>query len=212
MERPRNNQFLEPERGTGMVGWAVKQLAFWLVGGLVFYMVVNHQLFSGGSAPDPTPPVAVASPSGPFAASAPTDAAPVEKKLMPLGQSVMVTNSLTLRAQPNGHVYVTATVNNVPIQFVVDTGATWVSLSRSDALRAGVAANLSYTRPMMTANGIAKAAMVTLGGVRIGQLEVDGVEATVMPEDIGISLLGQSFLKRLEGYEMRGNVLILTWL
>ena len=33
----------------------------------------------------------------------------------------------------------------------------------------------------------------------------------MLPEDIGISLLGQSFLKRLQGYEMRGNLLTLTW-
>ena len=106
---------------------------------------------------------------------------------------------------------VTAAVNGTPIRFIVDTGATWVSLTRQDALRAGVAANLNYSLPMQTANGIAKAAPVTLAAVRIGQLEVDGVEATVMPEDIGISLLGQSFLKRLQGYEMHGDVLTLTW-
>lgn len=204
MERPRDNQFIEPERGTGMIGWAVKQLAFWLVGGFIVYAVVmNHQLFGGGSSAPARPSAAVA--------SAPADAAPTEKTLTPLGQSVMVTNSLNLRAQPNGHVYLTATVNNAPIHFVVDTGATWVSLSRQDALRAGVAGNLNYTIPMITANGQAKAARVTLGGVRVGQLEVDDVEAIVMPEEMGVSLLGQSFLKRLQGYEMHGDVLTLTW-
>ncbi|HLJ19975.1 MAG TPA: TIGR02281 family clan AA aspartic protease [Stellaceae bacterium] len=211
MERPRNNQFLEPERGTGMIGWAVKQLAFWLVGGLVVYSVVaNHQLLGGSSdAPDAPPRAAAGGPSGPFAA---TDSDPDERKLTPLGQSVTVTNSLSLRAQPNGHVYVTATVNNAPIKFMVDTGATWVGLTRQDAIRAGVAGNLNYTVSTSTANGIAKAAPVTLGGIRIGQLEVDGVEAMVLPpEDTGVSLLGQSFLKRLQGYEMRGNVLTLTW-
>jgi clan AA aspartic protease (TIGR02281 family) len=206
IERPRNNQFLEPERGNGMIGWAVKQLAFWLVGGFIVYCVVaNHQLFGGGaSAPDVAPPPDAV-------ASAPLDPAPVEDKLTPLGQSVMTTNSLTLRAQPNGHVYLTATVNNAPIHFVIDTGATFVSLTRQDAIRAGVAGNLNYTIPFYTANGIAKEASVTLGGIRIGQLEVDGVEAMVLPEDTGISLLGQSFLKHLQGYEMHGDVLTLTW-
>jgi clan AA aspartic protease (TIGR02281 family) len=206
IERPRNNQFLEPERGTGMIGWAVKQLAFWLVGGFIVYCVVaNHQLFGGGaSAPDAAPP-------SDAVASAPLDPAPVEDKLTPLGQSVMTTNSLTLRAQSNGHVLLTAIVNNVPIRFIVDTGATWVSLTHQDAVRVGVAGNLNYSIPMNTANGAAKAAPVTLGGVRIGKLEVDQVEATVMSEETGISLLGQSFLKRLQSYEMRGDVLTLTW-
>jgi clan AA aspartic protease (TIGR02281 family) len=211
MERPRNNRFLESEPASGMVGWAVKQLALWLVGGFFVYcLIVNRQLPGFSSTPDPAPQPAARS-GGPFAAGAPEDDGTAEHKLTPLGQSVMVTNSLTLRAQQNGHVFLTATVNNVPIKFVVDTGATWVSLTHQDAVRAGVAGNLSYTQPMITANGPAKAAMVTLGGVRIGQLEVDGVEATVMPEETGISLLGQSFLKRLQGYEMRGDVLTLTW-
>jgi len=210
MERPRNNRFLESEPGTGMVGWAVKQLALWLVGGFVVYcLVVNHQLPGFTSTPDPVPQPTVRS-GGSFATSTTGEAAD-ERKLTPLGQSVMVTNSLTLRAQQNGHVFLTAIVNNASIRFMVDTGATWVSLTHQDAVRAGVAGNLSYTQPMITANGPAKAAMVTLGGVRIGQLEVDGVEATVMPEETGISLLGQSFLKRLQGYEMRGDVLTLTW-
>ncbi len=206
MERPRNNQFLEPEHRTGMMGWAVKQLALWLVGGFIVYSVVaNHQLFGGGaSAPD-------VAPASDAVASASEDSAPAEKQLTPLGQSVMTTNSLILRAQPNGHVYLTATVNNVPIHFVVDTGATWVSLTRQDAAQAGVAGNLNYTVPMYTANGVAKAARVTLGGVRVGQLEVDDVEAMVLPENTGISLLGQSFLRRLQGYEMRGDELTLTW-
>jgi aspartyl protease family protein len=213
MERPRNNQFLEPERGTGtgtgMIGWAVKQLAFWLVGGLIVYsVVVNHQLFGGSSAPDATPRAAAGGPSGSFAAP---DSDPDERKLTPLGQSVTVTNSLSLRAQSNGHVYVTATVNNTPIQFMIDTGATYVSLTRQDAVRAGVAGNLNYSIPFSTANGITKEAPVTLGGVRVGALEVDGVEAMVLSEDTGVSLLGQSFLKRLQGYEMRGNILTLTW-
>jgi len=211
MERPRNNQFLEPERGSGMIGWAVKQLAFWLFGGLIVYsVVVNHQLFGGGSStPDATPRVADGGPSGPSAAS---NTAPDDRKLTPLGHSVTVSNSLSLRAQANGHVYVNAIVNNAPIKLMVDTGATWVGLTRQDAIRAGVAGNLNYSVSTSTANGIAKAAPVTIGGIRIGQLEVDGVEAMVLPPgDIGVSLLGQSFLKRLQGYEMRGDILTLTW-
>ncbi|HXC28455.1 MAG TPA: TIGR02281 family clan AA aspartic protease [Stellaceae bacterium] len=209
MQRPQNNRFLEGEKSTGMVGWAVKQLALWLFGGLIVYcVVVNRQLPGSTPAPEPAPAGAVS--SGPFAASAPEEPAE-DRKFAPLGQSVTVTNSLTLRAQQNGHVFLTATVNNAPIRFMVDTGATWVSLTHQDAVRAGVAGNLNYTLPVMTANGPAKAASVTLGGVRIGQLEVDGVEATVMPEDAGVSLLGQSFLKRLQSYEMRGDLLTMTW-
>jgi hypothetical protein len=51
----RHNRFLEPERGGGIIGWAVKQLVMWLVGGFVVYtVVVNHQLFRA-AAPEPAP-------------------------------------------------------------------------------------------------------------------------------------------------------------
>jgi clan AA aspartic protease (TIGR02281 family) len=212
MERPQNNQFLESSDrgGTGMVGWAMKQLALWLAGGLVVYLLaVNYQSFGSGwhdSASQSTQ----APSSETLNINEPEDTEQ-DHKLVPLGQSVMMTNSLTLRVASNGHVYLTATVNNAPIHFVVDTGASWVSLTRQDAIRAGVAANLNYTVPMITANGLAKAARITLGGVRVGQLEVDQVEAMVLPEDTGISLLGQNFLKRLQSYEMRGDTLTLTW-
>jgi aspartyl protease family protein len=204
----RNNQFSEPPRGgNSIVGWAVKQLVMWVVGGFVVYtVVVNHQLFRA-AAPEPAPPSAAA-----VANAAPADPPAERQKLQPLGQAApLVTNSLTLRARPDGHVFLTAMVNGAQIPFIVDTGATWVSLTHADALKAGVAGALNYSITMNTANGIGKAAPVTLQQIRIGQLEVDDVEGTVIQGDGGISLLGQSFLKRLQGYEMRGDLLTLTW-
>ena len=193
-----SNQFYEPERRSGMVGWAVKQLVMWVVGGFIVYsVVVNHQLFSG-SAPDPMRQAATARADS-ASRSASSAGAP------------LVTNMLSLRARADGHVLVDAEVNGTPIHFLVDTGATWVSLTRDDAIRAGVAGGLDYSQPITTANGVVKMAPVTLRTVRIGQLEIGSVDATVMPEAGGISLLGQSFLNRLRSYEMRGDVLTLTW-
>jgi aspartyl protease family protein len=200
----QNNQFLEPERGgTGMVGWAAKQLALWAVGGLILYSIVaNTQLFNASE------PAAV-SPHPPAAASA-LPAEPEHPRA--LGQVVpTAVQSLAFRAAANGHVFVTAAVNGAPIRFVVDTGASWVSLTHEDALRAGVGGALNYSVTMSTANGIAKAAPVTLREIRLGQLVVDEVSAAVLPEEHGVSLLGQTFLKRLRSYEMHGDVLTLTW-
>lgn len=190
MDRPRNNRFLEPERGSGLVGWATKQLALWLVGGVLAYAVLGNHLFFGGGSTASRPPAAAARTGD---------------------QGAALVNTLTLRARSDGHVLLDAEVNGVPIRFIVDTGATWVSLTRRDAVRAGVAGGLSYSAPMTTANGTAKAAPVTLHEVRIGQLDVDEVAAMVLPEEAGISLLGQSFLNRLQGYEMRDGALTLTW-
>ena len=203
----RHNQFLEPERGgPSMIGWAVKQLAIWLVGGFVVYtLVVNHQLFRAGT-PEPAPRSVIAS-----ADSIPDDP-PAPEKLQPLGQAApLATNTLTLRARADGHVFVTAMVNGAQIPFIVDTGATRVSLTHADALKAGVAGALNYTIPVNIANGVTKAAPVMLQQIRIGGLVVDNVEGMVVQGEGGLSLLGQSFLKRLQGYQMRGDMLTLSW-
>jgi aspartyl protease family protein len=184
----RHNQFLEPERGGGLVGWAVKQLAMWLVGGFVVYTLVNnHQLFQSSE-----PRAAVASPQ-------------------PHQVAATATNTLSLRARPDGHVLVKAFVDGVETPFIVDTGATLVSLTQADAQRIGVAGGLSYSIAMSTANGTGRAAPVTLQKIRIGELEIDDVNGVVMQAPGGVSLLGQSFLKRLQGYEMRDGLLTLTW-
>ncbi len=211
----RSNQFLELERGgTGMVGWAAKQLVLWAIGGLVFYAVVaNQQLFRGAEpermSPQADPAPRVETRPAPAAAAAlPTQ----PERSRALGQVVPpVVQSLALRAEGNGHVFLTAEINGAPIRFIVDTGASWVSLTHADALRAGVGGALNYSITMATANGLAKAAPVTLREVRVGRFVVEEVAATVLPEERGISLLGQTFLKRLRSYEMHGDVLTLTW-
>ena len=203
MERPRNNPFLEPDRGTGMIGWAVKQLAMWLVGGFIVYSVVaNHHLFGGGSAPAQAPSGTVASAD---------DDSPAEKKLVPLGQAAApVVNSLSLRARSDGYAWVDAVVNGAPMTMAFDTGASYVSLSEADAIKAGVAGNLNYSVPIWTANGSNPGAPVMLREIRIGQLVIEDVHAIVQ-KNLPHSLLGQSFLNRLHSFEMRNGILTLTW-
>jgi aspartyl protease family protein len=198
----RNNQFFEPERGTGMVGWAIKQLAFWLVGGFVVYLVaVNHQLFTGAPQTAPQP---VASQD---------DGVPVDDQTVrkPLGQAAPpVTNTLSLRAQRDGYAYVKAGVNGAEMVMAFDTGASFVSLTQTDALKAGVAGSLNYSVPIGTANGRNMGAPVMLREIRIGQLVITDVQAIVM-QNLNQSLLGQTFLSRLQSYQMQNGVLTLTW-
>src|ERR1019366_8256282 len=102
-------------------------------------------------------------------------------------------------------------VNGAPVRFLVDTGATFVALSLGDAAAAGFGrGDLVFRGTASTANGLARAAPVRLRELRIGQFAVDDVPAVVM-DNLGISLLGQSFLNRLDSYEMRDGVLSLNW-
>jgi aspartyl protease family protein len=91
-----------------------------------------------------------------------------------------------------------------------DTGASVVALTEADAERIGLPGNLRYTVPFATANGRGFGAPVTLRELRIGKLEIDNVKAVVMP-NLDVSLLGQSFLSRLQSYQMRDGALTLNW-
>ncbi|MHA1570380.1 MAG: TIGR02281 family clan AA aspartic protease, partial [Alphaproteobacteria bacterium] len=70
---------------------------------------------------------------------------------------------------------------------------------------------LRFNQRVATANGVILAASVTLDRVRIGQLVYYDVEAMVIDAPLNISLLGMSFLTRLDGFEVAGNRLILRW-
>jgi aspartyl protease family protein len=199
--------FLEPDRGSGVVGWAIRQLAMWLVAGIVVYEVASSYGLVSTREPAPRAPAQ--------AGVEQSDSAPAvdpANNRPALGQAVPpAINSLALRARDDGHVVVTAFVNDVPVRFLIDTGATTVALTPQDATRAGVAGNLNYSVAIATANGMSRAAPVTLRGIRISTLEVDDVNAEVMQAQGGISLLGQSFLNRLRSYQMSDGVLTLTW-
>lgn len=97
------------------------------------------------------------------------------------------------------------------MRFLVDTGATLVALTPADAAAAGVGpGSLRFTGTVSTANGTARVAPIRLRELRIGQFSTADVSAVVI-ENLNISLLGQSFLKRLDSYEMRDGLLTMNW-
>lgn len=110
-----------------------------------------------------------------------------------------------------GHFIVKAKVNGRSVHMIVDTGASTVVLRYDDARRAGIPLNaLDYTVPVETANGRAFAARVKLEKVSLGELTLDQVDALVTrPGALHQSLLGMSFLSRLQSYEFSGNQLVM---
>jgi aspartyl protease family protein len=97
------------------------------------------------------------------------------------------------------------------LPMLVDTGATLVSLTYDDAEKLGYApAPADFTVPVQTANGLSKAANLTLREARLGTLMVSDVPAIILPKGItGVSLLGMSFLKKLGGFEIASGDLIM---
>lgn len=114
-----------------------------------------------------------------------------------------------LRRKPDGHFYVTAEVNGTPTTFLIDTGASTVALTESDARAAGLAFSEAEFEPVArTANGVAHGKRVTLRKVGIEGKDVTEVEAMIV-KDAGISLLGQSYLARISGVQMNGEHMVL---
>jgi aspartyl protease family protein len=104
-----------------------------------------------------------------------------------------------------------ADINGARIAMLVDTGASSVVLSAEAAKAAGLPVEmLKYEVPIETANGRSRAASVVLDRVAIGGILERKVPALVSsPGELKTSLLGMSFLKRLESFEVRGERLVL---
>ena len=120
-------------------------------------------------------------------------------------------NTIVYAANQRGHVILEAAVNGAPVRMLVDTGASLVTLTPQDARAVGIApSELVYNARANTANGSARMAPVTLREIRIDQLSLYDVPAAVL-ENLNLSLLGMSFLARLQGYEMRDGKLTITW-
>ena len=125
--------------------------------------------------------------------------------------SAVASNTAVYAANDRGHVVLEAAVNGAPLRMLVDTGASLVTLTTADARAAGIdPAGLVFNGYVETANGRARTAPVTLREVRVDQLSIYDVPGAVL-ENLNASLLGMSFLRRLQGYEMRDGKLTITW-
>jgi aspartyl protease family protein len=118
---------------------------------------------------------------------------------------------VTLIRSDNGHFEAVTTVNGKQIRFLVDTGASAVVMSHADAVIAGIyTADLSFTVPVLTANGVGNAAIGRIDSLALGGIERKDVPVMITePGKLGQSLLGQQFLESLSGYTRRGDRLTL---
>jgi clan AA aspartic protease (TIGR02281 family) len=175
-----------------MLGWALRYLVVAVVAGAGFAMLQGREW---------SPELAARDPGGERAGRARAvdegDAGDLEQ---------------VIDAGPHGHFLVEAVVNGVPIDFMVDTGASHVVLRLQDARRLGFTpTNLDFSQRFQSANGIVRAAPVELRELRIGQLQLFDLEASVNGGPLPISLLGMSFLRRLSSYEVARGRLVLRW-
>ncbi len=120
--------------------------------------------------------------------------------------------SVVIARAIDGHFAVRAEVNATPLTLLVDTGASFVTLTPADAAAAGVdTRNLAFGMSIQTANGTIQAAPVTIASMTVGSIERRDVRALVAPSGtLQGSLLGMSFLNTLQGYAISGDRMVLT--
>jgi aspartyl protease family protein len=127
------------------------------------------------------------------------------------GHVVSQGRTVAVARTSGGDFAVNATINGASVAMVLDTGASSVVLTRDDARAAGLPIEvLDYPVNIDTANGRARAAPVRLDRIAVGSLVEHSVDALVaQPGLLKTSLLGMSFLNRLQSWEVRGDHLFL---
>jgi aspartyl protease family protein len=169
--------------------------ALWIVGSACFsVMRMMPQLT--GLTPAASPAMALSGPTTSGAPAKPSQSGP---------------RQVTIAPDSRGHHTVFAEIGGTRLRLLVDSGASIVTLTSNDALNLGFKPRPDeFTVGFNTANGRVNGARILLPWLVIGDIVVERVDAVVLPrEALSISLLGQSFLKRLKGYEVVQGRLIL---
>ena len=131
-------------------------------------------------------------------------------ELIPYAAVTTEDGALRVRAHSDGHFYVKARADGREIRLLVDTGASVVALSPTDADRIGIDRRaLDFSRRLHTAGGVVRAAPVLIRTLELGDIRLTNVRALVNEEPMPFSLLGVNALERLAGYEVRDGTLTL---
>jgi len=110
----------------------------------------------------------------------------------------------------DSHFYADAEINGRPVRMMVDSGASIVALTRADAEAVGVDVDrLPVSGTARTAGGDVPMRRLTLTSVDVDGIEVRGVPAAVVDADMGVSLLGQSYLAKLGAVTIEGDTMTL---
>lgn len=138
-----------------------------------------------------------------------------ERRRLDLGQApvrvapqVAGEGTLSLVADLRGHFFTQGRVNGAGVRFLVDTGASMVSMGAPDAARAGIDYRKGQRGMAQTAGGMAHVWLVRLDTVQLGTITLHGVEALVHENPLPFVLLGMSFLNRTD-MERQGDRLVL---
>ncbi len=132
----------------------------------------------------------------------------IRQQLFPREGVVISGDTIAIPRAIDGHFYADLKVNGQKTTFVVDTGASDIVLAPQDAEKAGLdPATLRYIGRAQTANGEVRTAGVTLNTLEFAGFMDKDVRASVNESGMDISLLGMSYLRRFQRFEIVGDEL-----
>lgn len=137
----------------------------------------------------------------------------VQRVRMTLSSSYPVTTSpheLVVSQGGDGSFLVMGKVNNQLVRFVVDTGASETVLSPADAKRIGIDVEaLRFDQLSETANGTGYGAAYVADRLSVGSIAFDDMPIMINRAPMSNSLLGMTFLRQLESFQVKGDRLFL---
>ena len=108
----------------------------------------------------------------------------------------------------DGHFWVEASLNGVPVKFLVDSGATMTTIGRNTAEAAGVAVSANRTQIVRTGNGMLRVSTGQADNLAIGPIERSSVGLHVT-ENEDLNVLGMNYLSTMNRWGVEGRWLIL---
>jgi len=136
----------------------------------------------------------------------------VRSEAVPSSPTVISSHTMVLTAESGGGFFVTGEVNGLPVRFLVDTGASDIVLSPADAKRLDVdVSSLQFTREYETANGAGRGAPYVAESLAVGPVKLEQVPMSINQAPMDTSLLGMTFLKQFDSFQVQGRKLILKW-
>lgn len=138
-----------------------------------------------------------------------------QRRMLTMGQSFAGNTpsnqraSVSLTADARGHFAAGGSINGYPMSFLVDTGATSISINATEARRMGLNYKSGQAGAVNTAAGVVPAWRVTFNTVKVGNITLNQVEGLVVETGLSVPLLGMSFLNRME-MKRDGQTMTLT--
>jgi aspartyl protease family protein len=117
---------------------------------------------------------------------------------------------IRIKADSNGQYYVKGSADGVPLEFMIDSGASYIVLPKEVAERLHVGP-LNFDLPTYTANGVTQSAQVTIRKLTIGPYTVSDIPAWANGGPLNTPLLGMSWLRRFRSIEIQNGVMTLHY-